>query len=232
MPMVLVADDNAKIVDVLVEYLTSAGFETKRAHDGSAAFRIIKESAPDLAVLDVMMPGMDGLELTRHCAERNIPVILVTARKDEVDRLIGLDVGADDYVTKPFSPREVVARVRAVLRRAGRLPAEFNVTGRHEVDDLVVDVERRTVVAAGRPVELTRTEFEIVHALIQRPGRVFSRLQLMEASSGDSFEGYERTIDAHIKNIRHKLGEERREFRWIQTVFGVGYKMAEPVEER
>lgn len=232
MPLVLVADDNAKIVDVLVEYLSDAGFETERAHDGTAAYRLIQERKPDLALLDIMMPGMDGLELTKRCAEFGVPVILVTARKDEVDRLIGLDVGADDYVIKPFSPREVVARVRAVLRRAGRLPADSAGAARIEVDDLVMDTERRTVEAAGRPVELTRTEFEILLALAQRPGRVYSRLQLMEASSGDSYEGYERTIDAHIKNIRHKLGEERRNFRWIQTVFGVGYKMAEPTEER
>jgi DNA-binding response OmpR family regulator len=222
MATVLVVDDNEKIVEVLGEYLAAAGHTPVTAYDGETALVRAAETRPDIALVDVMLPGVDGLELTKRFQADGIPVILVTARGDEVDRLVGLELGADDYVTKPFSPREVVARVKAVLRRSSRdaLPAAVVTVG-----DLVVDTDRRTVSARGESVDLTRTEFDILHTLAAQPGRVFTRLQLLEAASGDAFEGYERTMDAHVKNIRRKLGDDPKDPRYIRTVFGVGYKL-------
>jgi len=222
MPTVLVVDDNEKIVDVLAEYLRSDGYDVVPAYDGTAALEAARKRPPDLALVDVMLPGIDGLELTRTFQGLGIPVILVTARSDEVDRLVGLELGADDYVTKPFSPREVVARVKAVLRRANRAATP---TERVRVGDLTVDTERREVLVGETPVELTRTEFDILATMAAHPGRVYTRLQLMEASSDDAFEGYERTIDAHIKNVRRKLGDDPKSPRYVRTVFGVGYKV-------
>lgn len=223
MSSVLVIDDNVKIVDVLAEYLEAAGYTTLRAHDGSEALRLAERNRPDLALVDVMLPEVDGLELTRRFQAQGIPVILVTARGDEVDRLVGLELGADDYITKPFSPREVVARVKAVLRRCARTDGEVGAPVR--VGDLEVDAERREVRVGGRQVELTRTEFDVLLMLAEHPGRVYSRLQLLEAVSGDAFEGYERTMDAHVKNIRRKMGDDPKSPRYIRTVFGVGYKL-------
>ncbi|GAV31082.1 MAG: response regulator transcription factor [Anaerosomatales bacterium] len=225
---VLVVDDNEKIVEVLAAYLEAAGYEVVTAHDGEAAIEAVRARRPDIALLDIMLPGVDGIELTRRFQrDYDLPVILVTAKTEEIDRLIGLEVGADDYVSKPFSPREVVARVKAVLRRVDRSSAtsagETIVVG-----DLVVDTARREVTVAGEKVELTRTEFEILATMAAHPGRVYSRLQLLEAVSGDAFEGYERTIDAHVKNIRKKIGDDPKEPRYIRTVFGVGYKVEAP----
>ena len=222
MPTVLVVDDNEKIVDVLSEYLRADGYDVMTALDGTLALEQAAGRRPDLALVDVMLPGVDGLELTRTFQSQGVPVILVTARSDEVDRLVGLELGADDYVTKPFSPREVVARVKAVLRRVNRTANSSDVM---TVGDLVVNPERREVLIDGEPVELTRTEFDILATMTAHPGRVYTRLQLMEASSDDTFEGYERTIDAHIKNVRRKLGEDPRSPRHVRTVFGVGYKV-------
>ncbi len=222
MPTVLVVDDNEKIVDVLSEYLRADGYDVLPALDGTRALEQATRHRPDLALVDVMLPGVDGLELTRTFQSQGIPVILVTARSDEVDRLVGLELGADDYVTKPFSPREVVARVKAVLRRVNRATTSSDVM---TVGDLVVDPERREVLIDGQRVELTRTEFDILATMAAHPGRVYTRLQLMEASSDDAFEGYERTIDAHIKNLRRKLGEDPKSPRHVRTVFGVGYKV-------
>ncbi len=224
MPTILVVDDNDKIVEVLSEYLRADGFEAVTASDGTQALALAASAHPDLALVDVMLPGVDGLELTRRFQQDGIPVILVTARSDEVDRLVGLELGADDYVTKPFSPREVVARVKAVLRRCSRVA---EVSSAVRVGELAMDSERREVTLDGEHVELTRTEFDILWAMVAKPGRVFSRLQLMEASSDDVYEGYERTIDAHVKNIRRKLGEDSRAPRYLKTVFGVGYKVDE-----
>lgn len=225
---VLVVDDNEKIVEVLAAYLQASGYEVVTAHDGDAALATVREKRPDIALLDIMLPGIDGIELTRRFQrEYDLPVILVTAKTDEIDRLIGLEVGADDYVSKPFSPREVVARVKAVLRRVERAGSG----GANEVvavGDLVIDIGRREVSVEGTPVELTRTEFEILSTMASHPGRVYSRLQLLEAVSGDAFEGYERTIDAHVKNIRRKIGDDPKEPRYIRTVFGVGYKVEPP----
>jgi len=227
---VLVVDDNTKIVEVLKAYLEAEGYEVFTAADGPSALEVAAAERPDIALLDVMLPGIDGIELTRRFQkEWDTPVILVTARVEEIDRLIGLEVGADDYITKPFSPREVIARVKAVLRRTcrdaqGRTMSEGVV----RVDGLEIDPTRRSVVVDGEQLELTRTEFDLVMTLASHPGRVYSRLQLLELVSGDAFEGYERTVDAHIKNLRKKLGDDPKSPRFIRTVFGVGYKIETP----
>lgn len=222
MSTILVVDDNAKIVSVLAEYLRADGYEAVTAADGPAAVAAASKHHPDLALVDIMLPGIDGLELTRRFQAEGIPVILVTARSDEVDRLVGLQIGADDYITKPFSPREVVARVKAVLRRCSRAQTGTSVL---RVGDLTLDRERREVRVGDTIADLTRTEFDILAMLAAHPGRVYSRLQLLEAAAGDAFEGYDRTIDAHVKNIRRKLGDSPKEPRYIRTVFGVGYKL-------
>jgi len=222
MTTVLVVDDNAKIVDVLAEYLRAANYDVVTAFDGAQALELAGSRRLDLALVDVMLPSVDGLELTRTFQAQNIPVILVTARADEVDRLVGLEIGADDYITKPFSPREVVARVKAVLRRCARANAPTSIV---RVGDMAVDSERREVTVGDQRVELTRTEFDILATMAAHPGRVYTRLQLMEASSDDAFEGYERTIDAHVKNIRRKMGDDSKDPKYIRTVFGVGYKV-------
>jgi two-component system, OmpR family, alkaline phosphatase synthesis response regulator PhoP len=222
MPTILIVDDNEKIVSVLAEYVRAEGYEAITAADGNAALDIVAARRPDLALVDIMLPGVDGLELTRQFGAQGIPVILVTARVDEVDRLVGLGLGADDYVSKPFSPREVIARVKAVLRRCERHADESPVLS---VGDISIDRDRRQVLVRGRDAELTRTEFDILATMASHPGRVYSRLQLLEAASNDAFEGYERTVDAHVKNIRRKLGEDPRHPRHVHTVIGVGYKL-------
>lgn len=223
---ILVVDDNEKIVEVLSAYLKAEGFEVDSAVDGDGALAAVERATPDLALLDIMLPGVDGLELTRRFQrEQGFPVILVTARTDEIDRLIGLEVGADDYISKPFSPREVVARVKAVLRRMERAAEPASDASRISVGALVVDPLERSVLVNGDEVTLTRTEFDILFTLVSHPGRVYTRMQLMEAAQGAAFEGYERTIDAHVKNLRHKLGEDSRTPRFIRTVTGVGYKV-------
>ncbi|NTU72300.1 MAG: response regulator transcription factor [Coriobacteriia bacterium] len=222
MATILVVDDNESIVSALTEYLEASGYTVVTALDGPSAVVAAEAHSPDLALVDIMLPGIDGLELTKRFEVLGIPVILVTAKSDEVDRLVGLELGADDYITKPFSPREVVARAKAVLRRCSRQNVTTNVI---TVGDLVLDHERREVQAGGEVVELTRTEFDILAAMAAHPGRVYSRLQLLEASSGEAFEGYDRTIDAHVKNIRRKLGDDPRTPRYVRTVIGVGYKV-------
>lgn len=224
MTTVLVVDDNKKIVEVLAEYLEAAGYRAAIAYDGPEAIEKAQHERPALALLDVMLPGVDGLELTRRFQAQGIPVILVTARGDEVDRLVGLEIGADDYITKPFSPREVVARVKAVLRRCSRTGA-VSPDGIVCVGDLCIDATRREIRLSDDTIEVTRTEFDMLATMASQPGRVFTRLQLMEAASSDVFEGYERTVDAHVKNIRRKLGDRPKDPRYIRTVFGVGYKL-------
>ncbi|MDY0341615.1 MAG: response regulator transcription factor [Coriobacteriia bacterium] len=220
---VLVVDDNEKIVSVLTAYLEQEGFSVRTAYDGPSAIAEVTRHVPDIALLDVMLPGIDGIELTRRFQrEHGLPVILVTARSEEVDRLIGLEIGADDYISKPFSPREVVARVKAVLRRSEGLRA---VGGGVQVGGLEIDPARRSVSVGDMAIDLTRTEFDLLSAMAAHPGRVYSRLQLLEIATGDSFEGYERTIDAHVKNLRKKLGEDPKHPRYVHTVFGVGYKV-------
>ena len=222
---ILVVDDEPSLVKVLRGYLEQAGFRVVTAHDGPMALAQCKHEKPDLILLDLNMPGMDGIEVARRLrATSNVPIIMVTARVEETDRLIGLELGADDYVTKPFSPREVVARVRAVLRRAEAEPMTPEII---RVADIVIDLTRHTVARGGEPIDLTPTEFSLLVALAREPGRAFARLQLLEAAQGDAFEGYERTIDAHIKNLRVKLEPNPRKPKYILTVFGVGYKFSE-----
>lgn len=223
--LILVVDDSPKIVEVLDAYLRAEGYEVVTAADGPSALEAVKTRRPDLALLDIMLPGIDGLELTkRFQRDYDLPIILVTARIEEIDRLIGLEVGADDYIGKPFSPREVVARVKAVLRRIDRVASD-EPTHVLRVGALMIDPASRSVELDGRPVALTRTEFDLLATLAAHPGRVYTRMQLMEAAQGVAYEGYERTIDAHVKNLRRKLDEDPKEPRYIQTVFGVGYKL-------
>jgi DNA-binding response OmpR family regulator len=223
---ILVVDDEPRIVRVLKGYLESAGFQVIAAYDGTEALAAFRHEAPDLIVLDLMLPEVDGLDVARAIRrESDVPLIMLTARVDETDRLIGLELGADDYVTKPFSPREVVARVRAVLRRvSGSEPASRTLS----VGDIGLDLDKRQVKVSGRQVELTPTEFDLLATLMESPGRIFSRMQLLDKVQGYTYEGYERTIDAHVKNLRQKIEEDPRHPGYILTVYGLGYKFAEP----
>jgi len=219
---ILIADDEPQLVKVVRGYLEQAGFRVVTAGDGPTALAQYKHEKPDLVLLDLNMPGMDGLDVARKLrAASNVPIIMITARVEETDRLIGLELGADDYVLKPFSPREVVARVRAVLRRSEAQPAAPEVI---RVADIVIDLTRHTVTRGGESIDLTPTEFGLLAAMAREPGRAFTRLQLLEAAQGDAFEGYERTVDAHIKNLRAKLERDPKKPEYIVTVFGVGYK--------
>jgi DNA-binding response OmpR family regulator len=223
MMKILVVDDEAQIVKVVKAYLEKASFTVVTAADGPAALAVFEREAPDFIILDLNLPGMDGLDVCRSVRRTsNVPILMLTARVEEADRLVGLELGADDYVLKPFSPREVVARVRTILRRVSAEPSRAGLV---KVADLIIDREQHTVTRGGMPVELTPTEFDILLVLAQAPRRVFSRLQIMQAAQGDAFEGYERTIDAHIKNIRLKLEPEPKKPVYIHTVFGVGYKL-------
>jgi DNA-binding response OmpR family regulator len=223
---ILVVDDEPKIVHVLRGYLESAGFQVAAAYDGSEALAAFRHEKPDLIILDLMLPAVDGLDVARAIRrESDVPLIMLTARVDEADRLIGLELGADDYVTKPFSPREVVARVRAVLRRVGGPEATSQSLA---VGEVTVDLDKRQASVAGRAVELTPTEFDLLATLMESPGRVFSRMQLLDKVQGYAYEGYERTIDAHVKNLRQKIEPDPRRPLYILTVYGLGYKFAEP----
>ena len=226
MKTILVVDDESRITQLARDYLTHAGFNVLTAHDGPAALATFKAERPDLVVLDLGLPGLDGLDVTRALRkDSNVPVIMLTARSEESDKLVGLELGADDYMTKPFSPKELVARVRAVLRRAeSAAPAADDVL---HLLDLTLDVPRLRVTQGERRIELTPTEFELLITLARQPGRVFTRAQLLDAVRGVAFESYERAIDAHIKNIRHKLEPNPREPRYILTVYGLGYKFAD-----
>jgi DNA-binding response OmpR family regulator len=224
MQTVLVVDDEPKIARLARDYLEHAGYAVLTAGDGPSAVQVARTRRPDLVVLDLGLPGLDGLEVLRSIrAIGSTPVVVLTARDTELDKLLGLELGADDYVTKPFSPRELVARVRAVLRR-------------HEVDaggellraaDLSLDLVRMRVEAAGRRVDLTPTEFSLLAAMARQPGRVFTRSQLLDTIHGVAFESYERAIDANVKNIRRKLEPDPRQPRYLLTVYGVGYRLAD-----
>jgi two-component system, OmpR family, alkaline phosphatase synthesis response regulator PhoP len=226
MQTVLVVDDEPKIARLARDYLEHAGYAVLTAGDGPSAVQAARTRRPDLVVLDLGLPGLDGLEVLRSIrATGAMPVVVLTARDTELDKLLGLELGADDYVTKPFSPRELVARVRAVLRRSERAPETGD---RIVVGDLVLDVPRMRTMVAERPIELTPTEFALLATLARHPGRVFTRSQLLDAAHGDAFEAYERAIDAHVKNIRRKLEPEPARPRYLLTVYGVGYRLAEP----
>ena len=227
MKTILVVDDEAKIVKLVRDYLERAGFAVHVAADGKAALAQARADKPDLVVLDLGLPLMDGLDVTRELRRiSNVPIIMLTARSDESDKLIGLELGADDYITKPFSPKELVARVRVALRRIEVY--SMNSAEIIRAADLTLDVPRMRVLAQDREIEeLTPTEFTLLATMTRSPGRVFTRAQLLDALHGVAFESYERAIDAHIKNIRHKLELSQAEPRYILTVYGMGYKFTD-----
>lgn len=222
---ILVVDDEKKIVTVVRGYLEQAGFGVVVAYDGKQALTVFRHEQPTLVLLDLNLPGMDGLDVARTLRkESSVPIIMLTARVEEADRLIGLELGADDYIVKPFSPREVVARVRAVLRR---VEGETTAAQVLHAGELTLDLSKHSVTLGNEPVELTPTEFDLLATLMQNPGRAFTRMQLLDRVQGQTFEGYERTVDAHIKNLRQKIGDSPQAPRYILTVFGVGYKFGE-----
>jgi len=224
MSKVLVVDDEVKIARLVRDYLTEAGFEVTLAANGPAALAAARSQRPDLVILDLGLPGMDGYDVTRSIrAQSSIPIIMLTARSEETDRIVGLELGADDYVVKPFSPRELVARVKAVLRRVGGEVATEII----RIMDLVIDLPHRKVERGATPIELTTTEFELLRILASSPGRVYTRGQLLDSIRGVSFESYERAIDAHVKNLRKKLEPEPGRPVYVITVHGVGYKFAD-----
>jgi two-component system alkaline phosphatase synthesis response regulator PhoP len=223
MPTILIVDDEPKITRLVADYLERSGFTVSVAHDGGEALMRARTERPALVVLDLGLPGLDGLDVTRQLRrDGDVPILMLTARDDETDRIIGLELGADDYVTKPFSPRELVARVRAILRRRDRAPSEVL-----RAAALVLDVPRMRLEVDGRPVELTATEFSLLAAMAREPGRVFTRSQLLDAVHGMAIESYERAIDAHVKNIRRKIEPDPRHPRHLVTVYGVGYRLAD-----
>jgi DNA-binding response OmpR family regulator len=227
MKTILVVDDERKIADLARDYLEHAGFAVRIASDGETALTAIRRDRPDLVVLDLGLPGLDGLDVTRTIRrDSSLPVIMLTARDDELDKLLGLELGADDYLTKPFSPRELVARVRAVLRRVdgAATPAADEVV---RAGELTLDLPRMRAELAGRAVERTATEFTLLLTLARQPGRIFTRSQLLDAVHGVAFESYERAIDTHIKNIRRKLEPDPRRPTHLLTVYGVGYRFAD-----
>jgi DNA-binding response OmpR family regulator len=225
MARILIVDDEPKIVRLVADYLEDGGFSVLTARTGDEALMRVRTDAPDLVVLDLGLPGLDGLDVTRAIRRNGeLPIIMLTARDDETDRIIGLELGADDYVTKPFSPRELVARVRAVLRRHSGAGGESEVL---RIGDLELDLPRMRVTRDGSPVDLTATEFSMLSHMARQPGRVFTRSQLLDAIHGVAFESYERAIDAHVKNIRRKLEPDPRAPRYLLTVYGVGYRLAD-----
>jgi two-component system alkaline phosphatase synthesis response regulator PhoP len=224
---ILVVDDEPRIVQLVRDYLEHGGFTVLVASDGAAALRTARTGRPDLVVLDLGLPGLDGLDVTRALRrDGEVPIIMLTARTEESDKLVGLELGADDYLTKPFSPKELVARVRAVLRRAEGLHSPTDVI--RVGTDVELDVPRMDARFGGVRVDLTKTEFQLLATMARQPGRVFTRAQLLDEVRGVAFESYERAIDAHIKNIRKKIEADARKPRYLLTVFGVGYRFAEP----
>ena len=225
MKRILVVEDESRIAQLVRDYLEHAGFEVVVASDGEVALAEARRARPDLVVLDLGLPGRDGLDVARSLRQTsNVPIVMLTARGDETDRIVGLELGADDYVVKPFSPKELVARVRAVLRRTQAAGGGAEVL---RVADVEVDLPRMRVSVAGRPVDLTPTEFQLLAALIREPGRVFTRGQLLDAVHGVAFESYERAVDAHVKNLRRKLEPIPGRPRYLLTVHGVGYRFAD-----
>ena len=229
---ILVVDDEPQIVEVIRDYLKQAGYRVLTARDGQTAMTLARTEQPDLVILDLLLPGgMDGLEVCRRLrrdpALANMPVIMLTARIEETDRLIGLELGADDYVINPFSPREVVARVRAVLRRARGHATTSSVV---RAGELAVDLANRSVAVGGMAVSLTPTEFDLLAVMARNPGRPFTRAQLMDLVYDVAYAGYDRAIDSHIKNLRRKIEPDPREPHYVLTVYGVGYKFGTGLE--
>jgi two-component system alkaline phosphatase synthesis response regulator PhoP len=222
---ILVVDDDKQIVRLVASYLEQAGFTLFTAYDGDEAMRVIRRERPDLIVLDLMLPKHDGYEITKWLRGdqtlASTPILMLTARVEDSDKILGLELGADDYLTKPFNPREVVARVRAILRRT-TTPAATHVL---QVRGLVLDVDQHTVTIDGRVIETTPTEFALLKTLMENPNRAFTRGELIEKALGYSYEGLERTLDSHIKNLRKKIEDDPTAPQYIETVFGVGYRL-------
>ena len=222
---VLVVEDEMKIARLVRDYLQQAGFAVLEAADGESALALARQERPDMILLDLGLPGIDGLDVTRRLrASSSVPIIMLTARSEETDRVVGLELGADDYVIKPFSPKELVARIRAVLRRA-----EATLGGGETIraGDVTIDLPKMRVTVGDEEVELTATEFELLATLARNPGRIYTRAQLLDDLHGVSFESYERSVDAHVKNIRRKIEPDPRRPRYVLTVYGVGYKFAD-----
>jgi two-component system alkaline phosphatase synthesis response regulator PhoP len=223
--VILVVEDEPKMVKLARDYLERSSYRVITTGDGRTALAIARDERPNLVVLDLNLPGMDGLDVCRALRrESDIPIIMLTARVEEMDRLIGLELGADDYITKPFSPRELVARVRAVLRR---VQGDVYQPGLLRTGDLEIDLQGHSVGRAGEPVLLSRTEFNLLAVLAQHPGQTFTRAQLLNRLHGVAYDGYDRSIDAHIKNLRRKLEDDPADPQYILTVYGVGYKFVE-----
>ena len=219
---ILVVDDEARLVSLIESYLTQEGYRVVKAANGRQALFVARAEKPALIILDIMMPEMDGYEFLRlHRQEAATPIILLTARVEDEEKVIGLELGADDYITKPFRPRELVARVRALLRRAGGAEPKAN---RLEASGVILDRETRIVLVGERAVDLTPSEFDLLAAMMAAPGKVFSRLDLLDVIQGVRYEGYERTIDTHVKNLRAKIEPNPREPRYVETIYGVGYR--------
>jgi DNA-binding response OmpR family regulator len=224
-PTILVVDDEAKLRQMLRVYLEQENYRVVEAGNGRDALFVARDIKPDLIILDLMMPEMNGYDFMRlYSKEAETPVIMLTAKVEDQDKILGLELGADDYVTKPFNVRELTARVRAVLRRGQRAAAEPDLL---RAADIVLDRARVMVKVGGRDVELTRSEFELLAVLMSSPGRVFSRLDLLDRVAGDAYEGYERTIDVHIRNLRSKIERDPKHPQYIETVYGMGYRFAE-----
>jgi len=225
MKEILVVDDEPRIAEICRDYLQRAGFKVITASSGEDALSLARARRPDLIVLDLRLPGMDGLDVTRALRKQsNVPIIMLTARVEESDKLIGLELGADDYLTKPFSPRELVARVRAVFRRIDIGPGQSDVI---RALDVTLDVPRMQARVGRRSLDLTSTEFELLAMLMRQPGRVFTRSQLLDGIRGVETESFDRAIDAHVKNLRRKIESDPRNPRYVLTVYGVGYKFAD-----
>jgi len=222
MKRILVVDDEEMIVRTVKAYLDQEGFKTYTAYDGEEALRAFNEKGPDLIVLDLMLPKLSGIEVTRKIRSTStVPIIMLTAKASEADRVVGLELGADDYVVKPFSPRELVARVRAVLRR---IDGETGAAERMVSGKMEIDLRSREVAVDGKPIELTPTEFDLLSYLAHHPGQVFTRLQLLREVQGYTYDAFARTIDTHVKNLRHKIEEDPKDPKYILTVHGVGYR--------
>jgi len=222
---ILVVDDEPKIVKLACDYLEQSGYRVLTATDGITALAAARSERPDLIVLDLMLPGMDGLDVCRTLRrESDVPIIMLTARTEEADRLIGLELGADDYITKPFSPRELVARVRALLRR---VQGSVYQSGLVRAGSLEIDLDGHRVTLAGEPIHLTRFEFKILAILAQHPGQTFPREQLLDQLHGVASAGYDRSVDAHIKNLRRKIETDPAKPRYILTIYGIGYKFTD-----